>query len=418
MNRSLCRHHQTGPTPHIASEGASPQTEWTGPRVARRAKIWGLSPSLHCSIIGACLTAGELRRLFVKLGDADAKSATDHEIHSRGVRAAASSDIAGRLLNKTLDDRHEAAIRRFAKAKTADEVKQLWAKAFEQGDISGPYWATLTHPACDSALVRAVFGEVHMLSHMVGSASRIDIARLAAQDRALAERDDTIARQQARLQESAREREVLARQMRVLDEAARRQPAAETRPREDEAEQRAARLSRRLAEEESLSALRQERLLNAEARAVAAERRLKELAANLADAEARVAALESLFQHDSADGTDDDALAARLRGLTLLYVGGRPSLVEQLRGFAGMRGAALLAHDGGLEDSLALLPGLVSRADAVLFPVDCVSHSAISQIKTRCQRANKPFMALHRASLASFVAYISSPHFREQTLIS
>ena len=35
----------------------------------RRCKIWDIAPSLHCSIIGTCLSAAELRQFFTKLGD-------------------------------------------------------------------------------------------------------------------------------------------------------------------------------------------------------------------------------------------------------------------------------------------------------------------------------------------------------------
>jgi hypothetical protein len=70
---------------------------------------------LHCSIIGTCLSAAELRQFFVKLGDASAKTASDHTLHSYGVNAAAKHDLIGELLNKALDHRHDAAIRRFPK---------------------------------------------------------------------------------------------------------------------------------------------------------------------------------------------------------------------------------------------------------------------------------------------------------------
>src|SRR5262245_16697177 len=74
---------------------------------AQRRKTWEISPTFHCSIIGTCLTAAELRHFLVKLGDPDARTASDHALHSRGVRAAGQRDTAGKLLNKALDRRHE-----------------------------------------------------------------------------------------------------------------------------------------------------------------------------------------------------------------------------------------------------------------------------------------------------------------------
>src|ERR1700709_2269263 len=96
----------------------------------RRSKIWDISPTLHCSIIGTCLSAAELRQFFVKLGDAIARSASDHTLHSSGVIAAGKHDLVGKLLNKALDHRHETVIRRFAKASTTAQVRELWLEAF------------------------------------------------------------------------------------------------------------------------------------------------------------------------------------------------------------------------------------------------------------------------------------------------
>ena len=97
-----------------------------------------------------------------------------------------------------------------------------------------------------------------------------------------------------------------------------------------------------------------------------------------------------------------------LRGVRILYVGGRPKLIDQLKAFVAVRGGALIAHDGGVDDSLALLPGLVSQADVVYFPVDCISHAAADKIKKLCQRLAKRWAPLRSASLASFASEIAA----------
>jgi Uncharacterized protein conserved in bacteria (DUF2325) len=71
-----------------------------------------------------------------------------------------------------------------------------------------------------------------------------------------------------------------------------------------------------------------------------------------------------------------------------------------------------LHHDGGIEERGGLLPGLVSRADAVLFPVDCVSHAAMSLVKRLCRQAGKPFVPLRSAGLAPFCAALRNPALR------
>ena len=69
------------------------------PAARRRTPLCDLHPSVHCSIIGTCLSAAELRRLMVKLGLPDAVSADDHALHKQAV------SLAGRPRDKPAFDR-------------------------------------------------------------------------------------------------------------------------------------------------------------------------------------------------------------------------------------------------------------------------------------------------------------------------
>jgi Uncharacterized protein conserved in bacteria (DUF2325) len=97
----------------------------------------------------------------------------------------------------------------------------------------------------------------------------------------------------------------------------------------------------------------------------------------------------------------------RLLKLTLLYVGGRQAQIGHLRALAESSGALFLHRDGGIEERGGLLQGLISRADAVLFPVDCISHAAMSQVKRACQQSGKPFLPLRGAGIAPFCAALN-----------
>jgi hypothetical protein len=102
----------------------------------------------------------------------------------------------------------------------------------------------------------------------------------------------------------------------------------------------------------------------------------------------------------------DTGARSYLSGKTLLYVGGRTNQVPMLRRLAEERGADLLHHDGGLAESAQSLAILASRADAVLFPVDCISHSAAKMVKRICKQLDKSYFPLRRSGLASFVQFI------------
>lgn len=400
----LC-HADPGPNLRTLPGLRVDEPAWHEPS-SRRDRIWDLSSNLHCSIVGTCLTTAALRQLFTKLNEPDAKIASDHDIHSRAVRVAGQRDVSGKMLNRLLDKRHEVHIKRFAKAKTVDEVRTLWRDALERGDIPGAYWAVLTHPATDQLLVNEVFGEVHMLSHLVGTSNRADIVRLRHLEHELGERDEKIARQEARLKRMAHQRDELNRRIETLEQEVRARLAAPVAAEADDAllpalkqrladeQARSAELMARLAEKDKAPKARSRELGEAEEQAQALRHELASLEATLAD-------LTGASQN-AAPGAAPD-LAGRL----LFYVGGRPKQVEQLRVLTADLGGTLLTHDCGIEESISLLPGLISQVDAAFFPVDCVSHSAAGQVKRSCRDAGKPFLPLRSASAASFLVAIA-----------
>ena len=373
----------------------------------QRLKTWDLAPMFHCSIVGTCLTTSELRQVLGKVGDIDAKTATDHALHSRGVRAAGQRDIGGKLLNKALDRRHERILKQFSRLSTPAEIKALWNIAVDEGDISGAYWAVMSHPASDRPLVQDVFGEVHMLSHLVGSSSRLDLARLRKLQLDVEARDDKIARQEMRLQVAANDHVLLQRRVDELEADLLRKQVG------------TGELAPKRADQRQETKLRQ-RLQAAEQRAEEYDRRLAALEAKLADAERRVG---TLYDENSALQRELDLLEAAVtmpdpgnaravhpaEPQTLLYVGGRPSLFDRLRKLAADRNIELLLHDGGVEDNLSLLPAMVGRVSWAIFPVDCISHSAADMVKRLCRDSEKPYLPLRSASLASFAAAIAQP---------
>jgi hypothetical protein len=105
--------------------------------------------------------------------------------------------------------------------------------------------------------------------------------------------------------------------------------------------------------------------------------------------------------------TTGDAKALELSGRTILYVGARPHQIPQLKALVERAGARFLHHDGGVEHNSALLPGLISRADQLFFPVDCISHEAAATIKRLCRQSEKPYHPLRTAGLATFMSELA-----------
>jgi Uncharacterized protein conserved in bacteria (DUF2325) len=378
-----------------------------------RRKIWEFATHLHCSIIGTCLSTTELRHILIKLGRQEAATASEHDLHASGVLVANQRNEGAKLLHKALDRRHRVSINRFDKAKTAEAVRAAWKEAVERGDIPGAYWAALSHPATNDALLREIFADVHMLSHLVGAANRADIRRLRQLEAENAQLEAKVGRQQQQLRDVVVSRDATIRDLRcALEERIMRDrnSTVQQSPEPDPAiwANLLADLKRRLASAESRckrlecelkecrSALQDERIAHAET-----EKQDAELRQELEEVEASLA--------DLAEIKNARRPPPRLLNLTLLYVGGRQAQIGHLRAFAERYGALFLHHDGGIEERSGLLQGLISRADAVLFPVDCISHAAMTLVKRTCRQSGKPFLPLRGAGLAPFCAILNKP---------
>jgi hypothetical protein len=67
------------------------------PARPRRTRIWELGGSLHCSIIGTCLSAAELRHVLVQLKVNGMQAAGEHDLHSFGVGLAGKRELVDRI---------------------------------------------------------------------------------------------------------------------------------------------------------------------------------------------------------------------------------------------------------------------------------------------------------------------------------
>lgn len=392
----------------VMAEARRPAREVAGPK---RRRIWELSNNFHCSVIGTCLSTQELRHILLKIDLPGASKETDHLLHGRAVLLASQRDAGARLLQKALDRRHRSAIQQFDKARNAEDLHTLWNGAVQRAEIPGAYWAILTHPLTTEDLVREVFGEVHMLSHLVGAANRADIRRLRELEAENAELQETVTRQQKHLRDVVVQRNATVaalNEMLAKAIAAKQQPGAEAEP-AGEAEQAAATrliadLQRRLGLEVAnreradlrLQAVTCERDAERKQRQ-ALERHAQELRGEV---EAAERSLADLF----AATTAGEEPPVQLSGATLLYVGGREHHIPQLRKLAERWNAALLHHDGGISDRSGLLEAQVARADLTLFPVDCVSHNAVAIVKRVSRSIGKSYIALRSSGLTSFAA--------------
>nr|WP_315595733.1 DUF2325 domain-containing protein [uncultured Cupriavidus sp.] len=366
--------------------------------VGRRPGLTDLDAHFHCSIIGTCLSTGELRRI-VQSAISLAKDADDIEIHHDAVSLANQGGQGARAIQKALEQRHGAAVRQFASATDADAVLARWNHALASGDIPGAYWATMTHPATSPAVRKKAFGDVHMLSHLVGAANRADIRRLVALESENQALKAQAAEQQVRIQGMGAEHAEALRQ--VHEEVAvlrGRQQATSPAVFADAVDRQA------------LIMAQAQRIATAEAREAHASEIVKtlqdeidNLRLQLEAARSEASAVESLVAelHARNDETCIDPRA--LADKQIVYVGGRPGTISTIKALVERAGGRFQDHDGGLEDRKGRLPAMIASADVVVFPVDCVDHDSVNTLKRVCQHHGIAYHPLRSASVASFV---------------
>ena len=387
------------------SPAPSAQEAWLPPP-GRRRTLFDLSPMLHCSIVGTCLTMAELRKILTKAVGDRVQKLSDHDIHTHGVRLAALKGPASRLLNKALDAKHHVAIRQFAKAATEQDIRALWNAARRDGQIEGAYWAAVTHPSTSEACLQHVFGDIHMLSHLVGSSNRADIRRLLEFESEIASLRTSLHEMAGAMRTGFSRRDLEIQQLRralavrpgsdavIADDttAALRRSLNGLQQQLDSALLRAQRQQQSAAEAKA-----RERSL--QARLDAAEERARQLEKDLHALENHMRAASGQETGKETDQVEPISLADR----TILYVGGKSGTIPNLRDLVERLGGSFLHHDGGQMQNIGLLAGFIRRADCVFFPVDCVSHQAMFAVKRHCALSQIPFIALHRSGSGSLM---------------
>jgi len=380
-----------------------------------------------CPIVGTCLTTAELRKLAARVQLILPPGATEYELHGCFVTLAKRPDKPAKIVQKYLDRKFSRQMKRFAKAQDDDTILALWTEMADAGNIPGAFWSVMRHQCASEQLLAKIYGEVHMLSHLVGASTRADLSRLAETQAKVDRLESALAERKTVLRDAVA---VWKRRTMELE----RELAAE-RARREKAERE--RLSLRdLVEASSVAELeRERRVLNEQLEKVQDRLLLSEaesrrqvciiesnyreeslLRSQLAERDREVEALELALlasQHiktpcGAACQVPDACPCPHLRGKCVLYVGGRSGLKGQYRLLGERFGCEVLHHDGGVEQSPQHLQQLLSRADAVVCPVDCVSHDACAMVKRMCRGSMKPVLFARSSGLSSLASSLTT----------
>ena len=359
---------------------------------SRRRRLWDLGGHAHCPVIGVCLPLPAMRRLARKvLGSKPV--ADDYELHCGMVADCKRRSPMAEAVQRELDRRFMLPLRRAATMKTENALAAWWQEQDTSKDLPGALWATLTHPRCTDALEHHVLGQVHMIQHQVGMASRVELARFEA----LIDENAVLARELGRAQHRN------ARQ------------ATEHADKVDALQSEMVRLRGLVMAAQGLAATLQQDLHDLRAtvpdldtrRALAErnavqEERVRTVLRTLQQAHMEIERLHEQLETSAAPAAatppegppasslepvapPDTALADR----AVLCVGGRTSSVPVYRRLIESQGARFLHHDGGEEQGSRQLESTLAAADLVICQAGCVSHNAYWRVKDHCKRTGK-----------------------------
>lgn len=372
-------------------EACSPTENEARPAKGRR-MLWDFTDNAHCAVIGTCLKHEDLLDIARRLGLNVDRSARDYDVHGYFVKASTQDTREARAIHKILDTRFRGALRKFSRTDDEDAQIALWAEMRDGGQLAAAFYAIMTLRNIALAVRSQVFGEVHMISHLMGASWR-DLSREVAALKDVLDEERTARK---RIERSGRE----ALAMRDRQIAALEEQVASVRATAPAAEEET-RVQRRPAD------------LSKVERALAATRERARLAErSCALLEAELAALRGRRQQRAAPPPPMANQPARdreqnLSGKRILYVGGKDSQVHWMRDYAEQVGAELVHHDGGLEQSVTRIEQVLPSVDCVLCPINCVSHDACLRAKAGCKKHGKPFMPLRSMGKKTFARALS-----------
>lgn len=370
---------------------------------SRRRRLWDLPHQCHCPVVGVCFPLITLRQLVNKALGGKA-IADDYEVHVGAVAECTQRNRLSEMLQKDLEARFARAIQAFKVAKNTKAVADLWADAVRKGDVSGAFWATLTHPRCDEVLQEVVLRDMHMLQHQAGAAVRIDVNKF---------------------NELLKENGILARELGKAQERCTRVITEKTAEIEQLNAQLVQQRANVISKESRITFLAQDlELLKASLpdfeNISRLHKKIEQLLARQNQLEGQNAqmrhqlgeAQRSLTQRLKADASvptqvhlhdaiKEAPITFHLNAKTVLCVGGRNGNVANYRDVIERAGGHFAHHDGGLEDNQGALDSVLAAADLVICQTGCISHNAYWRVKDFCKRTGKQCVFVENPSTSS-----------------
>lgn len=398
------------PTMAYRSQGASPKgpgiviskviTPVTPARKGSlRPKIWDLSPNAHCPVIGVCVPLMRLQTLLGKAGHHVA-GMSHYEQHLVAVGECRRHSRLAEIVQQDLDRQFQLSLQTFKDIREESQLREQWHQARTGSHWAGVFWTLLTHPRTSAVLSDEILGDVHMLQHQVGMASRHDQQEAMRSRQAQEALQTQLTQLQGRL--TVQQQAWQKRQKILEDElVAQRSLAQQAQAQSDKAQKH---LSQWLAQHQMTVDAAQLQAENLHMRETIAllEKSLRRDACLAAPVSVCTPqeVCEEQETHIPAEGwqwlqrPEAGVHAAR----RVVCVGGMPAQIPQYRQAVESAGVSFAHHDGGIEHKLSQLDHCLAQADLVICQTGCISHNAYWRVKDHCKRTGKPCVFVYKPS--------------------
>lgn len=379
---------------------------FSAPKAKAPLRFWEIQGFFKCPVVGMCLTLAEQKRMLKKT-KLSKKNTSPFEIHEAIVACSESENLVSRRVDRLLQ-------RKFGKE--ANELLELDHDAFmvhfKEADAAGDYtaalWATAVHPGLPVTRKRVIFGLVHMSMHWSGeqhlkmnrklSDQRGRLAEMRRCNKAVAQEKHDLEEENQQLRRThadlkaclaAAEKE-MERMRKVLVHPA---PAVD---------------AENLAQENQFLRSELEALYETHHRQQRQVEALKEKNRQLASQLGHQAELNRRFRQQAQpliakmaakSCCDESCPVFDLCRKRILIVGGMSRMESLYRELIEAGGGIFEYHDGYMKKGTRRLESRLKRADVVLCPVNCNSHTACSVVKSLAKKHRKTVHMLANSSL-------------------
>lgn len=381
-----------------------------------RARLWQIPKEYLCSIIGTCLSASELTKLSRKMQlDIEAGLAA-YDIHVLFVNTAQSNSLDSRLINKYLNRKYSLTINQAKRIKTQNALSEFWHSSKKQNRLAGGYWAILTHPLTPASLCHKLHGEIHMLSHRASRKTTSTGKKIKVQKNRLDVLHEAlhVAKTQAQLEIEWRNEELSTLKHKLKDRDAQilslknalaKVEQRETRDIIQELQTAKSTMAQQLQQLQERSQSQAKIIATTSKDHDIVNKKHAVLHHKFLELKQENKAMEQMLSSPCTSCQKESNCkgcpSLDLCGRCVLYVGGQHSLIPHYKNIVEGCGGIFIHHDGGKEDQRVKLGKMLSRADAVICPVNCVSHDACLRAKKLCKSQIKPFIPMRSSGLSS-----------------